>query len=105
MMRQVSFDTSTLVRRLGLTRRTFERLVNQSLGVTPGFWLRQEKAVAATFHLLEGKAIKEVSLLLGFKHQTDFCKEFKYWHKVTPSRYQEIGRIRSTPIDELQGKC
>jgi AraC-like DNA-binding protein len=94
LIRDELFDIEAIAGRLGVSRRGFERLVNNSLGISPGMWLRPERAVWAAFRIREGYSISEISEQLGFKHQGDFCAEFKRWHQILPSQYRQVARKR-----------
>lgn len=84
LMRKHGYQRDLLARSLGLSGRTFHRVIKDSLGITPGIWLRQERAVAARYRLRCGVSVKELACEFGFKHPGDFTNEFKHWYGVTP---------------------
>lgn len=96
LMRRESYNVIALARSLGLARRSFERIVSDSLGIPPGMWLRHERAVAARYRLLEGGSVKEVATELGFRHQGDFSNEFKRWHGVNPTDFHKDEKRRAS---------
>lgn len=100
LMRRLHYNLAECSKALGLHRRTFERLVNSSLGLTPGIWLRQERAVMSRYRLREGCSIKELAFELGFAHPGEFAAEFKRWHGVNPTKFQQITASKSLYLDE-----
>jgi AraC-like DNA-binding protein len=94
IIREELFQIDSIAKRLGLTRKTFERVVKESFGIPPGTWLRQQRAVVAGFRIREGASIKEIALELGFSHQGEFTIEFKRWHRINPNEYQAIAKAR-----------
>lgn len=87
LMKACRFDACTLSSSLGVNDRTFRRLVIESLGIPPGIWLRQQRAVAVRYRLREGIPVKQVAMELGFRHAGDFCVEFKRWHGLGPVEF------------------
>ena len=88
-MRRECYDADALAKALCMGSRSFRRLVKDSLGISPGIWLRMERAVAIRHQLREGLLIKTLSADYGFKHTGDFSDEFKRWHGVSPSKFIE----------------
>lgn len=87
LMRRCRYDVATLASMLGVGERTFRRIVTKSLGIPPGIWLRQQRAVAVRYRLREGTPVKQVAMELGFRHAGDFCVEFKRWHGLGPAEF------------------
>ena len=98
LMRKHGYQRDLLARTLGLSGRSFHRLVKDSLGITPGTWLRQERAVAARYRLRGGASVKELAFEFGFKHPGDFTKEFKYWHGASPRAVSAVRPIVDTTV-------
>ncbi len=92
LIREVKFNPSGLAEKLNLGERTFRRIVTASLGIPPGTWLRQQRAVAARYRLLEGCPVKQIANELGFRHQGDFCVEFKRWYEISPADFIHAGK-------------
>ena len=84
LMRKHGFRRDRIARSFGLSERSFHRLIKESLDITPGIWLRRERAVSARYRLRSGSSVKELAFEFGFKHPGDFTNEFKYWYGVTP---------------------
>lgn len=97
LMRRKSYDIREIAKALGFGRRAFERVVAASIGLTPGVWLRQERAVMSRYRLREGCSIKELAFELGFGHPGDFSAEFKRWHGVTPASFRMASASRAFP--------
>ncbi len=87
LIRKHGFRSDRIASSLGLSERSFHRLINDSLGISPGIWLRQERAVASRYRLRGGASVKELAFEYGFKHPGDFTNEFKLWHGVAPRLY------------------
>jgi AraC-like DNA-binding protein len=98
VIRSCRFKVPAVAKALGLEVRTFERVVVDSLGISPGKWLRFERIVVAQHRLNDGCSIKAVSIELGFRHQGDFGKEFKLLLGVNPTDYQrDVKRRQAVP--------
>lgn len=95
LMRSTRYNAEALARALRLGDRTFRRMVKESFGVSPGFWLRRERAVAIRHQLREGVRIKQLSTHYGFKNPSDFSAEFKRWYGITPSCFLSDARQKS----------
>ena len=80
---------------LGIAKRTFARTVETSLGITGKVWLRQIRIVAASHLLREEGKIETVAQSLGFRHPSDFTREFKKMVGVPPSHYVKKEHERS----------
>ncbi len=95
LMRSTRYDAEALANALRLGERTFRRMVKESFGVSPGFWLRRERAVAIRHQLREGVRIKQLSSHYGFKNPSDFSAEFRRWYGISPSSFVADGRQKS----------
>jgi AraC-like DNA-binding protein len=84
LIRNHGFRRDRIARSLGLSERSFHRLIKDSLDVSPGIWLRRERAVSALYRLRDGSSVKQLAFEFGFKHPGDFTNEFKHWYGVTP---------------------
>ena len=80
---------------LGMGKRTFARVAEESLGITGKVWLRQIRIVAACHLLREQCKIAAVASRLGFGHAGDFTREFKALVGVSPSCYVKAEHSRS----------
>lgn len=89
------WNVSLIAASIGLNKRTFIRLVADSLGMNPKEWLRHLRVVEARHMLREGTKIQIVARKLGFRHDSDFTRDFKDLMGVTPSRFAADERMRS----------
>jgi AraC-like DNA-binding protein len=94
MIRDKRYRIDPICRYLGVGRRTFERVVSDSLGIAPGLWLRRQRAVAARHRLREGASVKQLAVELGFGNASRFSDEFKRWYGVSPSGFQREEHAR-----------
>jgi AraC-like DNA-binding protein len=92
LMRKTAYNSASLAAALGVGERSFRRLVKDCLGIPPGLWLRWERAVAARHRLRSGCSVKELAAEYGFRHQGDFCVEFKRWHRVSPNHFVQLAQ-------------
>ena len=101
LMRRNGFRRGRIARSLGLSERSFHRLIKESLDMPPGIWLRGERAVSARYRLRGGASVKELAFEYGFKHPGDFSDEFKRWHGAPPASFiiseQDPRLPRKTP--------
>ncbi len=79
---------ASLCAQLKIPRRSFERMVMESLGIPAKQWLLRLLVVRAGHLLREGRRIKEVAYELNFRYRTDFTREFTRLTGVTPSGFQ-----------------
>lgn len=86
-MRESAYNSSAIAESLGVGERSFRRVVKESLGIPPGIWLRQERAVAAGYRLREGCSVKQLAAEFGFRHQWDFSVEFRRWYEMNPADF------------------
>ncbi|OYU43887.1 MAG: hypothetical protein CFE44_15925 [Burkholderiales bacterium PBB4] len=86
---------------LGVGKRTFGRVVVESLGITTKNWLRQIRIVAACHMIREGWKIKCLANALGIGDEADFTREFKKLIGVSPSyfRKSELSRAEGFTND------
>src|SRR5689334_7475052 len=67
LLETVGWRVSGLCCKLGISRRTFERMANVSLGIPSKLWIRQLRALRAMHRLRESSPIKVISAELGFR--------------------------------------
>ena len=101
-MRRHAWNVGALSSALGLSPRSFCRLVERCVGLPAKTWLREQRIVAACHLLREGWKIEALSADFGFHHSSAFTREFKAQIGVTPSLYVRMERERffRPPPDE-----
>ena len=55
-------------------------------------WLRKQRMELACKLLSEAHSVKDAAYVLGFRHPSHFCKEFKRYYGITPSQFVLRGR-------------
>ncbi len=95
-IKQCGWKVSRLCIDLGIGNRTFSRMVEEGLGITSKRWLREVRIVSACHLLREDSKIEVVAQALGFRHVSDFTREFKKLVGVSPSSYIRGENSRST---------
>lgn len=69
---------------LGISCRQLERDFRKYLGVTPKYWLREQRALRAVGLIHGGVDLSEVSKTLGFKRYGHFSREIRAFFGVRP---------------------
>jgi AraC-like DNA-binding protein len=95
LIAQSGWQVMPLCRSLEISRRTFDRIAEESLGISTKEWLRSLRAVKAGFLLREGWKVGHVAFLLGYSNASDFSREFKRIVGVTPTEYQMSEKQRA----------
>jgi AraC-like DNA-binding protein len=98
---QCGWNVGRLCQSLGFGKRTFSRMVKEGLGITGKRWLREIRIVTACHLLRQGDKIEAVAQTLGFRHVSDFTREFKKLMGVPPSRYMKAEHSRSIGFRHL----
>lgn len=79
--------------RLAMSSKTFQRHFSKSTGMGFGRWCQQARMMAALDALLQGQAILQVALQVGYDSQSAFALAFRQTFGVSPARFRE--RLRS----------
>jgi AraC-like DNA-binding protein len=95
------WSVSRLCEMLCVGKRTFARVVEESIGITGKLWLRRLRIVKARHLLREGGEIKSVAEQLGFDDNASFANEFKKLIGVSPSSYIKSEQSRSFQFQSL----
>lgn len=78
-----------VVSRLGLNKRTLQRIFERYVGVSPKWVIRRYRLHEAADRLAGGEAVNlpEMALNLGYFDQAHFIKDFKKIVGTTPAKY------------------
>ena len=95
MFQQCGWNVGMLCKSLGIGKRTFARVIEESLGITSKLWMRQIRIVTARHLLREGEKVKTLALRLGFANDSNFTRDFKDLMGVSPSEYTKSERARA----------
>jgi AraC-like DNA-binding protein len=79
------YCTRRLAQRIGVSQRKLQRLFRAELACTPGHWLRSQRMQAARLMLESSSTVKEVAYSLGFRHESQFCRDFKQAFGCSPA--------------------
>lgn len=79
------FHASALAKEAGVSLRTVQRFFRRRHGVTVTAWLRVLRLRMAYDRLQCSHSVKEVAFDLGYRHQSNFTRDFKRQYGVPPS--------------------
>ena len=101
--REAQFQRQKLALACGVSCRYLNKFFVEEFHRPPQEWLDELRMWDAWRMLAEGKAVKEVAYMLGFKQVSHFSRVFKGYHGVCPSLCEEAQRsILRKRIDHLQ---
>ena len=90
-----TFTLAELARKFGMEPRTLSRLFKKHLKCTPHqYIIRTRMRYAEHFLKSLGISVERTAELCGYKSFSFFCKEFRRFHGVTPSRFRELQSTR-----------
>lgn len=84
------YDVNELAKLCQRSVRQLQRDFRRQFACAPQTWLNEERLKAARSLLLSGQPIKTVAWELGFKQSSHFCRQFKTYHKLTPSQFIDV---------------
>jgi len=79
------YSARRLAQRIGVSQRKLQRLFRAELACTPGHWLRSQRMQAARVMLESSSTVKEVAYSLGFRNESQFCRDFKQAFGCSPA--------------------
>ena len=100
LARNARFRAACLAEACGVSLRQLERFILRTVGKTPQQWLNALRQCEAITLLKQGKPIKEITYLLGYRQPSHFSREFKRVHGMCPSA---MIRIQFSEADVAQG--
>lgn len=71
---------------IGLAEEYFQRLFKKTMGVTPAFYIENQKMQRALSLLRDGHQPKAIATMLGFDYYATFYNKFKRIFNVSPSQ-------------------
>ena len=82
------YDAQRISGHLGVTRRSLQRWFSTHMASTPGVWLAEQRLQDARRLLAASNSVKEVAYSLGFKHHSQFSRDFRrrFGHQPSAER-------------------
>ena len=87
---QSGYKAGALAKMRGVSTRQLRRHCQHTFGRSPQDWLDEQRIIAAGYLLKEFQCVKVVSLDLGFKQVSHFCRQFKSYYGLTPTAFVEV---------------
>lgn len=87
------YDAHRIARHLGITLRYLQRWFSTHMAATPGVWLAEQRLQHARRLLAASSSVKEVAYSLGFKHHSQFSRDFRRRFGHQPSVEQARARV------------
>ncbi len=78
------YRANQVAKMLGISCRQLERDFRKYMGVTPKYWLREQRALRAVLLIHSGTDLSDVSRELGFKRYGHFSREIRAFFGVRP---------------------
>jgi AraC-like DNA-binding protein len=79
------YNSAKLARTLDISQRHLHRLFAAALACSPGSWLKEQRLHRARHLLASARSVKEVAYVLGFRHVSQFSRDFRKRFGMTPS--------------------
>ena len=96
--------TADAARELGVSIRTFQRVVNEATGRSPAWWRRlaRVRRVAAKIASIQVRqdSLVEIAVDAGFSDQAHMTRELQHWLGTTPGQLRRGG-----PVAEALTAC
>jgi|SRR5271154_5180922 len=87
LAKEALWSASILSKTCRVSVRTLERFFLKRTGKSPKAWLAEERQSRAIELLRDGRSIKETAVSLGYRHPTNFSRQFaKHWG-TCPTRH------------------
>lgn len=91
---ECNYDPRALAASIGTSRRQLQRAFRAALHCTPREWLREQRLLRAQQLLRAAPSVKQVAYALGFRHESQFCRDFRTRFGYSPSRELPTGTLR-----------
>jgi len=98
---RVDLKTGCIAKQLGLSTRDLNRKCNEHFQMTPKAYLADYRLNKAIKFILEGKAVGNIALDVGFSTHSSFGRSFKRHFGCSPSEYTEKYRRKYAQNSDL----
>jgi transcriptional regulator GlxA family with amidase domain len=85
LAQQAKWSAVTLAKLCDVSKDTLRRHLHHHMGKTTKAWLNEQRRQQAIELLSAGFSIKETAACLGYKHQTNFTRNYKAFYGACPS--------------------
>jgi transcriptional regulator GlxA family with amidase domain len=99
---ECNYSTRGLAKRLGISVRQLQRTFQARLQCSPRDWLREVRLQKARDMLPAAASVKQVAYALGFRQQSQFCRDFKRRFGFSPSRALPVGNSLRSLLEEAK---
>jgi AraC-like DNA-binding protein len=93
LAKQTGWSASALAKLCQVSTETLRCHFQKTTGKSSRQWIAEERQKQALALLPEASSIKEASLSLGYKQQTNFTREFRRTHGLPPSKRSTAGAV------------
>jgi len=91
LARESGYSAVQMAHLCDLSVRHLNRCCHDRFGRSTQQWLDEQRIIAARRLLRERACVKAVALALGFKQSSHFCRQFKFYHGITPTQFVVLG--------------
>jgi AraC-like DNA-binding protein len=77
--------TTRAIRKLAISKRSVQRLLENETGQGPLFWARLARVRLAAQSIVHGQPLAECAIDSGFSDQAHMTREFRHWFALTPA--------------------
>jgi AraC-like DNA-binding protein len=97
-VRACGYDARRIAQYFGISVRHLQRWFSGHMGTTPGLWLAKSRLQEAQRLLTDSSSVKEVAYSLGFKHASQFSRDFRRQFGHQPSSELARLRLQTAPV-------
>jgi AraC-like DNA-binding protein len=94
LAREAKWSAAALAKLCNVSARTLHRHFVKRIGKNTKTWLAEQRQRQAIELLREGSSVKEASIFLGYKQQTNFARRYKYETGSCPSQINSDSSLR-----------
>jgi AraC-like DNA-binding protein len=92
-----SFRITKVSRCLQISDRQLQRYTRKWFGRSAQAWLDDERLTLAANLVCGAQQIKAISLDLGFKQTSHFCRKFKAFYGLSATKFRLLAKTRGAP--------